>query len=140
MVAMVAWLPFWLFSTVDLATCSSCSSPCPLVADVCGRGAVDVALTSVSWSVASGARTQPCDPPLVLLLAKRISNGWCRGGEQERWGEAGLWRHSFKGMIVHTEPQAIRLQTYPLWEPLSKCIGFGLRIRVSVSASCGRTF
>ena len=41
-----------------------------IVADGCGRGAVDVALKSVSWSVVSGARTQPCDPPLLLLLAK----------------------------------------------------------------------
>ena len=73
MVAMVAWLPFCLFSAVDLATCSS---PCPLVADGCGRGAVDFALTSVAWSVASGARKQPCDPPplLLLLLATHISN------------------------------------------------------------------
>ena len=46
--AWLPWLPFWLFSTVDLATCSSCSSPCPLDADGCGRGAVDFALTSVS--------------------------------------------------------------------------------------------
>ena len=37
---------------MDLATCSSCNSPCPLVADGCGRGAVDVVLTSVAWSVA----------------------------------------------------------------------------------------
>ena len=54
---MVAWLPFCLFSAVDLATCSSCSSPCPLVADGSGRGAVDVALTSVAWSVAVAVAT-----------------------------------------------------------------------------------
>ena len=50
---MVAWLRFCLCPAVDLATCSSSrSSPCPLVADGCGRGAVDFALTSVAWSVA----------------------------------------------------------------------------------------
>ena len=72
---------------MDLATCSSCSSPCPLVADGCGRGAVDFALTSVSLSVASGARTQPCDPPLLLLLAKHISNGAGDAGVSSRGGE-----------------------------------------------------
>ena len=41
----------------DLATCSSCNSPCPLVADGCGRGAVDFALTSVAWSVAVAVAT-----------------------------------------------------------------------------------
>ena len=51
--AWLPWLPFCLCPAVDLATCSSsCNSPCPLVADGCGRGAVDVALTSVAWSVA----------------------------------------------------------------------------------------
>ena len=86
MVAMVAWLPFCLFSAVDLATCSSCCSPCPLVADGCGRGAVDFALTSVSWSVAFGARKQPCDPPL-LLLVKHISNDAGDAGVSSRGGE-----------------------------------------------------
>ena len=71
------------------------------------KRAVDFALTSVSWSVASGARKQPCDPPLLLFLAKHISNDAgvsSRGGE--RRGEAGLWRDRYQEMIVgvHTEP------------------------------------
>ena len=64
---------------MDLATCSSCSSPCSLVADGCGRGAVDFALTVFCSS------------------------------EQQRWGEAGLWLHRYQEMIVldvHTEPFA----------------------------------
>ena len=35
------WIRFCLVAWIkDLVTCSSCSSPCPLVADGCGRGAV----------------------------------------------------------------------------------------------------
>ena len=67
MVAMVALL---FMPRVDLATCSSCNSPCPLVADGCGRGAVDFALTSVAWSVT-----------VATDHATAVSS---RGGE--RWG------------------------------------------------------
>ena len=73
---MLPWLPFCLCPAVDVATCSSCNSPCPLVADGCGRGAVDVALTSVAWSVAVALA-------VATDHATAVSS---RGGERRGYG------------------------------------------------------
>jgi len=106
-----------------------------IVADGCGRGAVDFALKSVSWSVTSGARTQPCDPPLLLLLAKCISNEAGvsrRGGVRRGYGviDSGKYR-------IGRTHGATNVSSPDL--PILRA-GFKVyRFRGSFSASCGRT-
>ena len=120
MVAMVAWLPFCLFSAVDLATCSS---PCPLVADGCGRGAVDVALTSLAWSVA-----------VATDHATAVSS---RGGERWGYGFIVIRKLSYRAYTrSRLTPQSVPFADLSTLGPVIVC---GVRFRVSVTASCERT-
>ena len=66
------------------------------------------------------------------------------GGEQQRWGEAGLLRHHYQKMIVYGRlhgavwpARALRLQIYPPWDLcLGPVIVCGVRFYRFVTSSC----
>ena len=109
---------------MDLATySSSCNSPCPLVADGCGRGAVDVALTSVAWSVAVALA-------VATDHATAVSS---RGGE--RRGYRYLFRKcSYRGDYTEPfDPQSVAFADLSTLGPVIVCM---VRFYRFVTASC----
>ena len=102
-------------------TSSSCNSPCPLVADGCGRGAVDFALTAVAWSVATDHATA-------------VST---RGGERRGYGFIVIRKWSYRAYTrSRLTPQSVPVADLPTLGPVIVC---GVRFRGSVTASCERT-